>query len=291
MTQVKPPYFGYLIEQEYRSYPALSSSSVKDLSISEAHYLATLKGIKKTSKSMEIGTLVHMALFEPVQFVEKVAIIDKNLDGMPAECHQKRRAFYENKCEECFSDHSKLNGIIAAPRQMYNQVLEITQSLQNNFTLSTYLSHPDVRFEYAMIAEHNGILLKSKPDIIIPESKTILDLKTTNSLESFSTTAKKFLYHVQKAHYMNVAALLGIEIEEFLFVAVTTEAPYEIEIFDFDDELIEEGFEICRESYEKYKNLPSNFLDRSYYDFLPQKTEIRKISKAPWERKQKQFNF
>lgn len=76
---------------------------------------------------------------------------------------------------------------------------------------------------------------KCKPDLRIPSLKLIVDLKTTSDAtpESFKWSAKKFMYHLQARHYLDVASKIdSFEYENFIFVVCEKTAPYNVFLYE-----------------------------------------------------------
>lgn len=81
---------------------------------------------------------------------------------------------------------------------------------------------------------HSGY--KCKPDIRVPKWGLIIDLKSTSDATpwSFKWSAKKFNYHLQARHYLDVANDIDGEgkYQNFLFVATEKAPPYNIYIHE-----------------------------------------------------------
>lgn len=93
--------------------------------------------------------------------------------------------------------------------------------------------------ECTMIAEVDGVLCRTRPDIYIPGR--IIDYKTTGvSLDAFNKQASKFGYDLQAAMYMRVAEELGHKCE-WLFLVQETVAPYPVQLFKPTLEFLEVG--------------------------------------------------
>lgn len=88
------------------------------------------------------------------------------------------------------------------------------------------------------------LLTRCKLDLLIPERKAIVDIKTSarqTRLDRFVTTIENLAYHRQEYFYRRVLALLGVEIEAFIFVAVATDPPYTVDCFELSGEFFDQA--------------------------------------------------
>jgi hypothetical protein len=118
------------------------------------------------------------------------------------------------------------------------------------------MSLPDVAIEIPGFYEGH----KCKPDIRVPSLGLLIDLKTTTdaSPEAFKWSAKKFNYHLQAAHYLDVSnSIDGKNYKTFLFVAVEKSSPYNIYIHECSDRVLARGKELKEQAV---------FLLDSYHD-------------------------
>lgn len=97
--------------------------------------------------------------------------------------------------------------------------------------------HPEARSllfckgqsEVSMVAvdPETGIVMRCRPDKLPEKGGIIVDLKTTRDCgpSEFGKDAGKFGYHAKAAYYIDVCALLGVEIKHFVWVAIESDAP------------------------------------------------------------------
>ena len=96
---------------------------------------------------------------------------------------------------------------------------------------------------------------KCKPDIRVPSLGLMIDLKTTadSTPGAFKWSAKKFNYHLQAAHYLDVANEIAGEEKytTFLFVAVEKTAPYNAYIHECSQRVLQTARELRAEAISK----------------------------------------
>jgi hypothetical protein len=96
------------------------------------------------------------------------------------------------------------------------------------------IRNANVEYETPGITELFGNKWKGKADVINHDDKVIIDLKTTNDLDSFRFSAKKYNYDSQAYIYSH---LFGYE---FMFIVVDKNT-HQIGLFDCSTEFLERG--------------------------------------------------
>ena len=96
------------------------------------------------------------------------------------------------------------------------------------------IRNANVEYETPGVTELFGNKWKGKADIINHDDKVIIDLKTTNDLDSFRFSAKKYNYDSQAYIYSH---LFGYE---FMFIVIDKNT-HQIGLFDCSTEFLERG--------------------------------------------------
>lgn len=109
-------------------------------------------------------------------------------------------------------------------------------------------ARPDSNIEYELpgVAEIMGNNWKGKADIVNHDEKLVIDLKTTNDLESFKYSAKKYNYDSQAYIYR---MLFGYDL---IFIAVDKNT-HQIGLFDCSDAFYESGRDKVLKATENYE--------------------------------------
>ena len=107
---------------------------------------------------------------------------------------------------------------------------------------------PDANIEYELpgVAEIMGNDWKGKADIVNHDEKLVIDLKTTNDLEGFRYSAKKYNYDSQAYIYR---ILFGYDI---VFIAIDKNT-HQIGLFDCSDAFYESGRDKVLKATENYE--------------------------------------
>lgn len=213
-----------------------SSSAAKEILKTPAHYEWTyLKGHKKQSKSLTIGTVTHSKVLGVGQ--EAVAIPEKFMteSGARSKSADARK----------WAEEQEAAGLIV----MTADDLEKVDIMAENV-----LKHPDIRPaleqegwpEASVFATdpETGVRCRSRFDFLPKSHPIALDLKSAAnaSLKGFTRAIDDWSYDVQHGFYMDVAGWAGIDwIEDMLFIVVENVAPFGVNVIRLDREWMEMG--------------------------------------------------
>lgn len=192
------------------------------------------KPIKK-KKSFELGNAVHTYLLEPKLYNKHYKIMPK-FTG---------KGSVAKKLE--FREANKKKVLI---RKVDSEIVKAaTQAIAQHPKANNFFTANNRQIEksFFWIDTDTGLLVKSRPDIIIDD--WIIELKTTANSEEevFSRDINRYGYHVQAAMAIEAQKqLFNKQINRFLFVACETEEPYITEVYALDDGSIDKGLDIYK---------------------------------------------
>ena len=101
-------------------------------------------------------------------------------------------------------------------------------------------------YEEPGIAEIEGRMWKGKADVINQSENLIIDLKTTNDINTFKYSAGKYNYDSQAFIYKTIFGM------DFLFIAIDKNT-HQIGIFDCSDEFYSRGQDKVQRAVEAYE--------------------------------------
>jgi hypothetical protein len=228
--------------QYHRQTQGASSSSLKKLLRSPAHYQAYLSEVDTDSAARMFGRAVHALLLERPTFLQQFAVWTEG-----------RRA---GKNFETFElAHA---GKTILTEEEHNRALEAAVHLRNSqdFPLGLWLDGvaatadqaaiPAARTEFSIywIDEETGIQCKARIDAHSAAPTPLsLDVKTTDDVRpnAFMRQFMKLDYDLQAAHYRAaLRALHGVDFP-FLFAAVESCEPYATRIYGMSEDLLANG--------------------------------------------------
>lgn len=231
-------------DEYHASCPGASSSALKKLLRSPAHYQAYLSEKDVDTADRKFGRAVHALLLEPAVFLDKFAVWSEG-----------RRAGW--KYEEFCEQHP---GKTILKEEEHHRAMEAVIALRNcpDFPVGSWLSGlpatathaavPAARCEFTIVwtDEETGLQCKARIDAhgCIPQPLA-MDVKTTDDARkaSFVRQFMKLHYDLQATHYR--AALKAFYGEEFpfLFAAVEAKAPHASGIFGMSAAMLANGEE------------------------------------------------
>ena len=201
--------------QVYRAEPGLSKHELDAFSVAPMLYKRKQEH-KKTSKAMEMGTIIHSLVLEDrVEYAALPSDIDRRTKA-GKEAYQQFCEQHNGKYIISGDEEQMVLGVQEAAKPM---LAELMQGCKRKV------------IEASMFWERGGTQCKGRPDLIVQQGDKylIVDLKTTNGITGFDRNFFSLRYHWQAAWYsFGLSKVLGIPLEdvEFYFAVVDTEDPY-----------------------------------------------------------------
>lgn len=212
-----------MTNQEYHKKTEYISKSLLDLvHKSPAHYLAYIEGEKQAPTSaMNFGSLVHSVVFS-----------QDNYAVLP-ECDRRTK---EGKLiYDSFISDNEGKEIFASLKD-YEQAVNIKNAVFAHPKAALLLEQGTA--ETSFWGRISDMPAKCKVDFLNTKYNVCVDLKTTtcSAPDEFSRSVYNYRYHVQAAFYMDLT-----KAERFIFIAVEKEAPFNVELYELDNDAIERG--------------------------------------------------
>lgn len=233
----------YYADKEY-----LTNSALKMMQESPTKYYLWKQGKYNypSSSAFNIGKAVHAMFLEG---------IDNTVE------YSKRRAGGE------WLEFSEENSdkIILSSKE-YNMVHSMIDKLKKVSQVQDLMG--DFTPEVPAIMTIQDVQMKGKADAVTKDYRgTILtDLKTCKSLKDFEKSAQWMGYDQQCAVYTNL-----FEADEFYFVAIEKEFPYEVGIYKASNNFYQRGMQRLSNGLETYKDL---FVNGNYIPYSAKYQEL-----------------
>jgi hypothetical protein len=250
--------------EEYHAAPGLSSTGLKRLAVTPAHYQAYLNEPRKETPALRFGRMLHEAVLEPERWADGHAV-------EPAGINKRTNAGKEELA--AFEAENKGKHIIT--RDEADKIAAVQRACRSHIGARTILTAADGVAEQSVwwTDPMTGVLCKCRPDWWT--SLVLADLKTCESAEqrAFSRAIYNYGYHMQAAFYADgVAAATDTEPKPFLFLAVEKKPPYAAAAYMADPGMMELG----RTQYRRLLHLYAECEARWYWPGYPD--EINPIS-------------
>jgi len=202
---------------------------------------------KLPTPAMKLGSMIHKKVLEPDDFDKEYVVLEekRTKEG------KKLALEYEQKGLTTYTP--------ADAKVIDNMTLAICQHPEAHALLDKGQSEQSFWWAHSS----TGLDCKCRCDKI--HNDTIVDLKTCGeggaSPKAFTSSILKFMYHVQAAHYLQ-----GTGADRFIFVAIEKVFPYNIGIYELDNDFIDLGYELQEQALLKISEATKTGLWRGYTD-------------------------
>lgn len=213
-------YYGHLGKH------ALSSSSLKMILKSPKTYRNVTKygDPNPDSPALAAGKLVHWMVLEPHK-LDKLHFVDASTKNT-------------NKYKDAKAQYGEV--FLTKERSAAERLSDAV--LRNEAALKLLTKS---EFEIPAIEEIDGLPFRGKADII--QGDTIIDLKTSQDLNSFRYSCDKYSYDLQAWLYLKL-----FNKDKFIFLVID-KASTDIGIFDVSDDFLARGEQKFRQAVDNYK--------------------------------------
>ncbi len=247
MTAIAEPIFAPgvyddLPMEQYHSMRALSSSGLKKLLRSPAHYLLERTKKSEPTDSMRFGTAVHTLLLEPERADELVEMPEFN--ARTKDGRAERDVWLESHAGKQAFDAKTLARIRAA-----------AAAVRAHPGASMLLSGGVAERSILWRDEREGIECRARFDFH-REDGGIVDVKTTAdaSPAGFMRTIGAFGYHQSAAHYwLGHEHVFHKSPAFWAFVVVESEPPHGVATYVLDAASIRAGMDDCARAYKAFR--------------------------------------
>jgi exodeoxyribonuclease VIII len=188
------------------------------------------------SPAFALGSAVHATLLEPDR--------DLVIKGPKTRTSKMFKDLYKNR---------KDDEVVLTEVEYYVHN-KMCQSALDNTTCSKILKDKRRVTESSIfvVDKNTGLNLKTRPDLYIPETGEIFDIKTTvdASPTGFAAQVKKYAYHIQAAFYVHTCNMAGLKAKNFSFIAVEKSTPYIAHLHKVSPELLKASINTVKETLE-----------------------------------------
>ena len=193
----------------------------------------------KPSPAFLVGGYFHTCILEPDK-LKKYKVIDVST--------RNTKAYKEiSGGELCLLQHE------------VDQIEVMRDKMLNNEIISKLITG-NVEYEVPGIVEIENNFWKGKADIINHDEKLIIDLKTTNDIQAFRYSAKRYNYDSQAYIYNKLFNY------DFLFIVVDKNT-HQLGLFDVSDKFYQTGLDKVQKATDVYELFykTENFKPENYF--------------------------
>ena len=212
--------------------------SNSDISVLLANPL-TFKKPSKSSPAFLVGGYFHTCILEPDK-LKKYKIIESS--------SRNTKVYKEMSGGElCLLQHE------------VDQIEVMRDKMLNNEIINKLITG-NVEYEVPGIIKIENNMWKGKADIINHDERLIIDLKTTNDIQSFRYSAKRYNYDSQAFIYNKLFNY------DFLFIVVDKNT-HQLGLFDVSDKFYQAGLDKVQKATDVYELFykTENFKPENYF--------------------------
>lgn len=248
----------WINEDDYHSGPGISSTDIKNLQKSAAHYKAAIEN-RKSTPAMEFGRALHCLFLEPDKYRDQYITEPDFGDKRSKAVRDKVEAWKEaNTGKICIDIQTRLK--LHEMHEAYKRTPRYSQIHEGAICeLSAYAMDQDA-----------AVLKKARADLI--QGPTIFDLKTTEDArpQSFTKTIMRYGYHISAAYYLDTFNEAGREVDSFVWIALEKDPPYGVRMYVASENMIKIGRKKYKEALKVYRESEKSGIWTAYEcDFEP----------------------
>lgn len=206
-----------------------------------------------SQEALDFGTLFHTAVLEPDNLAEYVALdaekIGVKADGTPAQ-NPTMTAAWKKAVAEVESD-----GKTVIAQADLDRALAMREAVTRHDLARRFLFDTEGAAEESAFAEVDGVPCRARFDKRIPGA--VIDLKSTSGKpgrNAISRSVVDYGYDLSAAHYLAVAAELGLDVQAFALVFVAKTEPYYVTVCDLDKQFLARGRALRHLAIERHLN-------------------------------------
>lgn len=216
-----------MTHDEYAALPGERWTHLSNILDSGAHYQHAIQNERPDTDALQLGRAVHALALAPVEF------------GAEFVRYEGRRA---GKAWEQFRQGTRGRTILRP--QDYAKAAAMADAVRTHPLVTPYLTLGTFERPMQWQDLDTGIACKARADWIQPHTRTLIELKTTRSIEAsrFGFDVRRYRYAGQLMYYAGgVSASLGWTPETILIVAVESAPPYDVGVFELDTSARQHG--------------------------------------------------
>jgi hypothetical protein len=218
--------------EEYVAIDRVNFSTLKEMRKSPKHYLFAVENGRKDTKRLKLGRATHTAVLEPDRFALDFTVWRGN-----------RR---QGKDWDAFCAANKDRTIVNLSE--YAAALGMRDSVRAHPIAGKILTSGLPEQTFLWTDEETGIECKCRPDWLSTVGGCFVDLKTTadGDAQRFGSLSARYGYHIQSAFYRRGLLAHGLDLPPKI-VAVEAAEPYDVAVFDVDEDALYAGDEAVGE--------------------------------------------
>ena len=235
--------------KEYREREGISSTELKKIAKSPAHYRHWKDNPQEDTPALLFGRAAHKYMLEKDEFFNEFAVAP-NVDRRTKEGKAEWSLFLEQNADKDIISDDDFMKIQEMHKALYDTPF-VAKLLSGEKELSFF--HKD---------EETGLIVKCRPDCLseVGDTNILIDYKTTDNADSddFMRQAIKLMYDLQMAHYLDVLEKETGKQYSVIFIAQEKSEPYCVNILEANEYFLKSGKDMYRTMLDRYAECNSS---------------------------------
>lgn len=230
---------------EYRKRPGISSSDLKKIAKSPAHFRYYKDNPQEDTPALLFGRAAHKYVLETYDFYNEFAVAPV--------CD--RRTKDGKSTYEMFLKESEGKDVITL--EQFEQIDAMRNAAYSTPFVSKLLMNGEKELSFWGVDEETGLTIKVRPDCIteLNGQHILIDFKTCSDAENmkFCRDSIKFNYDLQLAMYRDVLRQNTGHDYTVVIIAQEKTPPYATNVFQLSENYLKTGEEVYKEMLKVYK--------------------------------------
>lgn len=223
--------------KEYRQREGVSSTDLKHMAKSPAHFRYWKDHPQEDTPALLIGRASHKYMLEKDDFFTEFAVAP-NVD-------RRTKAGKEEYAK--FLEDSNGKDIISADD--FQKIQEMHEALYSTAFVEQLLSG-EKELSFFLEDEETGVMMKCRPDALVQvgDAHILVDYKSTAdaSSEAFMKSAINLMYDMQASYYKDALDKIKNVEHVFIFIAQEKNPPYAVNVLEANEYFLKSGADMWR---------------------------------------------
>ena len=244
---IAPGIYDNLPADDYHADEAIGHSDcVTLMDECPAHWLYKSTHPESPKREFDIGTACHTMLLEPDQFADKFMVLPATYtDRKTGEVKPLRT--YQTGLAQDLRDQARIQGMIPLLTHEYDEVADMSFSVQKNELAKMALSDGKAERSYFWLDKETGLMRKCRPDFVKIDQHgppaVAVNFKTAISAHPDQISRAAWNNHWWSSQWYTIEGMkaCGHPVTEYLYVVVEKDAPHLTAIYRLPERMIEMG--------------------------------------------------
>jgi exodeoxyribonuclease VIII len=225
--------------EQYHSSPGISSSGLKLIGRSPAHYAQEylIGPRREPSREMILGSALH-ALIEGEQAFDRAYIEAPDIDRRYKDGKAAWSEFEEQAAGKTILNAAEMAKVRGMRDAVFNHSRAANLLLEGIRERSIY-----------WIDQASGELVKVRPDLLRPDLDLVADIKSTANAEEevFQRQVVNLGYDLSASLYLE-----GAKVRRYLWIVVEREPPHGVMLYYASKDILSRGYFLWRQNLDTY---------------------------------------